>query len=578
MAFDHQARVNEHASSAAPRRRGFTQAEAPILARPLARSGPMIEFIGTVRVLAILIVTASSLAVPPLGRDVAFAQIAGASTPNGNESPKGEDVSRRPVSAGPEFAREADAWISDALARLEVVPGLAVAVVVDDTVVLADGWGMADVEAGIPATEETVFYIASATKSFTALAGAILDADGRVDLDSSVASHLNGVTLDPEMHAEEVRLRDLLTHTSGIDNDPIPIRLAYTGEHDPETLWRLLDESTPNEDAPLGTFDYTNFGYNLYTMFTDRELGVRWQDLLAREVFGPIGMERTSAYTSLPKDRGWPVAVPYNGLGASGVEPVGLDKTDATMQSAGGIVTTAQDLGRWIRFQLGNGRIDGVQVTGTDVVKHTHEPLVEASGRPPFAWHHYGLGWGHGDVHGRTLLHHSGGYPGFRSFVSFSPDLDMGVAIVANESVVGSSLVDVFATWIYDWWLSAPNTEDSIAPLLERRDEVRKRFEASRSERAVRQWALGRPRADYAGVYEDPIWGTVVIEEQDGDLEVRAGNLHCIATAFEKPETMRVELIPGQGYIVRFFPENIDEGPVREVEIDGVFYKRAKGR
>ena len=156
----------------------------------------------------------------------------------------------RSVEQAQVFRSEAEAWIGGVLDRMEVVPGLALSVVVGDSVVLAEGYGLADVENVVPATGETVYYIASATKPFTALMALVLESNDVVDLNSTLAGHLPGVTMADSLRPEEVRLRDLLTHTSGIANGPITGRLAFTGEHDPETLWRLLDHSTGAEGLP----------------------------------------------------------------------------------------------------------------------------------------------------------------------------------------------------------------------------------------------------------------------------------------------------------------------------------------
>ncbi len=483
----------------------------------------------------------------------------------------------RPPSDAARFAADADAWITDALTRLEVVPGLVLAVVVDDQTVLAQGFGLADLEHDVDATSDTVYYIASATKSFTALAAAILDARGEIDLASSLASHLDGVEMAPELVPDRVTLTDLLTHTSGIDNSPIAFRLAYTGQHDPDLLWRLLASSTPTEDAPLGTFRYTNVGYNILGMILDRETGMRWQDQLAATIFEPLGMARTTAYASRPVAGGWPRAMPYVGVVPGGPERIPLEKADETMQSAGGMMTTARDLARWLTFQINLGRLDGRPIVDADVVRRTHEPLVATGeeGRPPFGQTAYGLGWSHGALHDHRVLHHSGGFPGFRSLVSFMPDDRVGVAVLVNEGSIGFRLADVVGVWAYEWWLDVPAGERTASgdadALVARRAQLVERVAADRAKRAARTWALSRPLGDYVGRYANSLYGTVEIGEHEGRLNVRLGNLSCVSEPYERPETMRVELVPGSGRVLRFEPET---GPVERIQLDGDTYER----
>ncbi|HKI84514.1 MAG TPA: serine hydrolase domain-containing protein, partial [Candidatus Krumholzibacteria bacterium] len=204
----------------------------------------------------------------------------------------------RNLSDGNLFVAETDSFMNALLAQLPEIPSVAIAVVLDDQVVLTRGYGTADRERHIPASDETIYYIASATKPFTALAAALLDERGTLDLDSSLASHLTDSPMNPQLIAQGVTLRDLLSHTSGLENDPITTRLAYTGEHTPQQLWDLLSSTKANE-AGAGNFQYTNFDYNLLTMILDHERGIQWQDLLREEIFEPAGMKRTTAYASL---------------------------------------------------------------------------------------------------------------------------------------------------------------------------------------------------------------------------------------------------------------------------------------
>ena len=481
---------------------------------------------------------------------------------------------RRPLSDADAFVQETNAWADATLEALGVVPAFALAVVVDDEVVLAEGYGTADRELGLAADADTQFYIASSTKPFTALLAAIHDARGTIALDSPLAHHLDGAALAPELVPDQVRMRDLLTHTSGIDNGPIGFRVAYSGDHDPETLWALLPRSTAMEEAPLGTYRYTNVGYNLYTMMLDRETGTRWQDQLQQHLFAPLGLERTTAYVSRGEAHGWPSAAPYFGLDPNGIHRYSLQKKDNTMQSAGGLLTTARDAGRWLEFQLNHGRLDGRQLVDAEIVRRTHEKLVDASG-PSLGFDQtgYGLGWSHGTHRERTVLSHGGGFAGFRSVLSFMPEAGIGVAVMVNESSAGTKLVSIAAHRAYDWWLGEElgEIDAQVAGMAEKVDVFRERVRADREKRGAREWQLARPNAAYTGSFFNELYGTITVEETGDGLSVRLGNLHCEGEAFTKPETMRVELVPGTGEVFSFLPV---EGPVETIHYDGEDFAR----
>ena len=180
-------------------------------------------------------------------------------------------------------AEEVEAFVSEAMEELAVVPGLAVAVYTPDGIYMR-GFGVTDLDTNAPVTPETAFYIASSTKSLTAMTMAILDSDGRIDLDQSIAEFAPDAPFPDEVRADEVTIRHLLSHTSGLRNSPIGFRAAYPGQHTPELNWQLLAETRIREEAPLGSFEYTNEGYNILTVLTDRRFGNKWQDLIAETV------------------------------------------------------------------------------------------------------------------------------------------------------------------------------------------------------------------------------------------------------------------------------------------------------
>ena len=482
---------------------------------------------------------------------------------------------RAPADAGV-FASAADLWAPQVLRTLEGVPGFAMVVVVDDEVVLSRGYGQADIEHRLESTDETLYYIASATKPFTALLATMLDARGRIVLDDPLAAHLHGASLDAALRPQEVELRDLLTHTAGIDNPPLVWRLAYTGDYDSELLWKLLEKSIPMDKAPLGQYEYTNVGYNIYGLIVARETGRPWQDLMQEEIFAPLGMERTTASASRPQKREWPIAGPYYGLLPDGWRRVATEKTDATMHTAGGVFTTARDLGRWLEMQINAGTLDGRQVVDPALVRTTHAPLVEVTNdRPPFGQTASGLGWAHGGWRDRRVLFHGGGFPGYAALVSFMPEERIGVAVLVNETHLGDALVGLATVWAYDWWLQVPEAEGAASGMLDemvaRRDKVRAGIAADIDKRSSRSWTLSRPLADYVGRYANELYGTVEILAEEGTLAVRQGNLRCRAEPFTKPDMIRVEMIDGRGTALAF---KIGAAGVDGLELQDIAYAR----
>lgn len=461
------------------------------------------------------------------------------------------------------FTEAAGTFIAETLDAFGAVPGLSVAVVRGGETVYARGFGHANVEAGVEATADTPFYIASATKPFTALLAVLLDREGALRLDASLADLFPDVAFDPAIEADSVTVRHLLSHTAGIDNGPIGFRAAYTGEHTPDGMRRLLAGTAVEEDSPRGTFEYTNVGYNILSLRLDELAGGPWQDLLAARLFRPLGMTRTTAYAS--EAARWQPAAPYAVHPEHGPQRLALVKHDDTMQAAGGMYASAADLARWLAVHLNEGRLGGRQVVPADAVAEAHRPLAADRGESygVFARDGYGLGWQTGTYDGDPMLHHFGGFAGFHAHTSFMPGRDLGVVVLANEAGAGGRLASLVAAFIYDWWHAPPaDRADVVAGAEADRDDLLVQFEAGMqryaddlAERAERTWQLAHAPATYAGTYVHPEFGTMEVTADGGALAARFGRLHAVATPFPEAETARVELVPGRGQVLRFVSE-----------------------
>lgn len=454
------------------------------------------------------------------------------------------------------IAADLDARAAEGLAKLNTVQGVAIAVYTPDGV-YAKGFGVTDIDTGAPADADTAFYIASSTKPFTALAMSILDRRGAIDLDATLSKFAPGAEFPAAVKPGETTLRNLLTHTSGIKNDPIGFRVAYTGQHDPKTLWRLLGASEVNADAPLGKFQYTNAGYNILTILTDRALGKPWQDVLAEEIFAPAGMTRTSAYMSKAAREGWTVARPHATVGPGAPSRIYLEKTDATMQSAGGMIMSANDAARFLELVVEDGRLGGREVVPAEVVRATRAPYAEvgeSSGE--YSRDHYGLGWYIGNYRGDAMAHHFGGFAGARAHLSYLPERKIGVAVFINDSEAGFELADIIANYVYDALTgkddAASRYEQSLTKTAAMVAMYNAKIAADREKRAGREWTLSLPRRAYVGTYESDLAGVFEISLDGDDLVVTIGNLHAVAEPFTAPDTIRVELFPGLGEVIGF--------------------------
>lgn len=462
------------------------------------------------------------------------------------------------------FAGESDRFIRETLSRMPAIPGVAIAVVKDGAPAYLRGFGMADVERGEPMTAESLLYIASNTKSFTALAAAVLEHRGVLALDDPLTSYLPCAPFPPPTKPGEVTLRDLLTHTSGMVNDPLVFRTAFSGEHTPELLMRLLRRTTVNQDAPRGKFSYTNTGYLIAAMAMREATGTEWQDLLRRLIFRPLGMSSTTARAAdIPA--GAVVAAPYRATGLSTRVRVALEKTDQTLHPAGGIFTSGKDLARWLSTQMSLVP----HPLPRSVIDATHVPQVTAEGRVgPFTRHGYALGWIAGSYGNEKLLYHLGTYPGANSLISFVPERKLGVAVFVNEDVAGVRTAMLLTAFVYDWWL---RTEGSAAAQAKFRNDIESRLGNIESLPEPIRFAREQAKP-LLGTYESPEYGTLLVSLTPGGvLHLAIGAQQGPVIAFEEGK-VRVPLRPGRPEELTFVVEN-----GRAVRVNygewGVFYR-----
>ena len=455
-------------------------------------------------------------------------------------------------------------YVSELLTRLPVTPGLSLAVVRGDRVVFAGGFGHRDVRARLPVTTQTQFYIASTTKSFTGTAAKLLADEGRFDLDAPIKKYLPALVLKAPLAAEQITIRDLLTHRSGISNEAINFRTAYTGQHDAGVLLELL-ASYSKPTSP--EFRYSNIGYLVAALAMEKATGETWQQVVERKIFLPLGLKHTSAFASQAKASG-DFALPY----LAGAEGDGLFtelpyKDDSTMHAAGGIWSSAEDLAKWLVVNMNAGRYDGRQIIPASSLEEILAAQINQK-RDFYRYkrYGYGLGWNIGTYNGDKLIHCFGEFAGFRPHVSFMPEHRIGVVVLVNESTDAFTLPDLIACDIYDHLLGRrrllatgahPEIEKYADGLRKERDERAAGKAAAKAAKAAN--AGGEQKsgptlapAAYAGAYANPEWGEIVIAAaEDKSLSLRFGVISA-ALVHLAGDTFEAELRPGDSSKITF--------------------------
>ncbi len=471
------------------------------------------------------------------------------------------------------IARAVDSVAARALSDM-LAPALGVAITMDGRTIYSKSHGMADVTAGIRANDRTLWYIASTSKSFLGIGVALLAHDGVLRLDAPITRLLPDVKWHPDVRAHSLTLAHFLSHTHGIADNAITSSAAFTAAI-PESRWPSLIALAGR--MPTGDLVYSNFGYNVAAMVIDAKRPEGWKRYIEQSVLRPAGMRETYARVSGldPRRIARPHRLRANGRYTS--EP--FFKIDATMNAAGGHLATLNDLARWTIVQMDSGVIDGRRVFPAAAVALSHRLIAkhtraEAKRFGYFEREGWGAGWDIGTHEGERMVSRFGSYDATRSHVSFLPQRRIGV--VAMSTGGPSILTDLIAAFAYDLEAGRPDArsraEVRLGELRRRVANSRKNVVTQDSIRAARQREpLGRPLTAFAGVYEEPAFGRLVITHSDGRLAYRWGALYGPVEIHDASKSQfRIETA-GSGNVMTFAPPT---GPVRSVEVQGVTFTR----
>lgn len=309
--------------------------------------------------------------------------------------------------------------------------GLAAAVIRDGSLDWFLGHGVANVESKAPITPDTVFRIASITKTFTAIAIAQLWERGVVDLDAPASEYLRSFRLVPAQPDFQPTLRHLLTHTAGIGYwrrfadllRPAVGAADRAGRSGALPLPAYYRKGLPVEVEPGSKWAYTNHGFAVLGQIVEDVSGLPLDRHLREHVFAPLRMEHTDLIRS---ERIQPRLATGYVLRSQGLKPA-ADR-DVPVPGAGGAYSTTGDMARYVAALLNHGANDHGSVLRPETLASMFEPHFQADPRAP-GW---GLGFELGDEDGHRTVGHTGILSGFLSAMVTAPDDGVGVVVLGN--------------------------------------------------------------------------------------------------------------------------------------------------
>jgi CubicO group peptidase (beta-lactamase class C family) len=418
-------------------------------------------------------------------------------------------------------------WLDVAKLRLEAmrkewqVPGVGVAIVHRDHVLMASGMGVKEVGQEGTVDGQTLFAIASNTKAFTTMAIAKLVERGKLSWDDLVRTHLPDFTLHDRWISSELTVRDLVTHRSGLGTFSGDL-LWWASDYSRKELTSKL-RHLPAEGPFRSHYGYSNVLYIVAGQVIESVSGESWESFVRKEILGPLGMHRTLVSVRDLVSAG-NYAQPHKTLATSS-QPIPWMNWD-NMAPAGSLISSPEDMAKWVAALLRNAS----QPEGPLVKQRTlHDlwapqtivPISDASASrfPSTHFRAYGSGWALSDYQGRKLIAHGGGYDGMYSQVMLVPEEQLGVVVLTN-SMTGYPSAATYE--LIDLALGLPS-RDWSGENLELFRKSRQAFR-ERIDKAIQPVATNtkpsHPMTDYQGVFECPMYGQVKVDSAGDQLKI----------------------------------------------------------
>lgn len=415
-----------------------------------------------------------------------------------------------------------DRYIESSLSDWQA-PGLAIAIVRNDSVVHARGYGVRRIGEPARIDDRTMFATASTTKAFTSALIAMLVDEKKMRWDDPATSYLPGFQLYDPYVTRELTIRDLLSHRSGLSRGDLS---WYGTPIDRDEVIRRVRFLRPTTSF-RSSYGYQNVMYVAASQAAARVTGKSWDEFVDERLFTPLGMDET--VTSIRDLAGRQNVAQPHALVNKKVVAIPYRNVD-NIGGAGAMNSNVRDMAQWLRFQLANGLWEGRQLITPASMRelrrpHTIVPLDTVAERinPTTHFRAYALGWNTEDYRGRRIFNHAGNLDGMSSVVGFMPEENIGVVVLVNMNQVALTAAIMRRVW--DLHLGGTPSDWSGIFLKLRRDGIAR---SDSTERKLAADRVGGTRpslslSSYAGTYTDSLYGQVAIRVERNKLVADAG-------------------------------------------------------
>ncbi|NQZ23961.1 MAG: serine hydrolase [Colwellia sp.] len=469
-----------------------------------------------------------------------------------------------------------DRYVNAVKKEVGLPSGTAIAIVKDGQIIYEGYFGYANIKEQKKVTDKTAFYIASVTKPLFALSTLLMENNGDIN-DNTTMSEMFPQLNFPYIDKNKVQVKHLLSHSHALANRPLEDTLAFTGQHNKSQRLKLATSTTINQTTQLGDFQYSNLGYNLFSIWAEDRFKQDWQKTIDDLVYQPLAMKHTSSYISDADKRGFEIAQPYGLDVDDPKEILPFVKSDITMQAAGGAVASARDMAKFLIAQLNEGRVDGKQVFPAKVIEKSHQQLAGYDAKwKDFKRDGYAWGWYIGPYKEEQMLHHFGGTAGTHAHASFMLEHNIGLVVLNNEEIIGSRMTNAIADIAYSILLEKGDGNAIVDTHIKSMDKnwqaiqgyIEENVASHQKRNASRVMKLTQAKVNYTGVFHNPLWGDLKVELLKTDeFKFTLGELYAVATAATLPDEFRIQFQIDSGRIASY---NLVGGKLSEIDIIGI--------
>ncbi len=409
------------------------------------------------------------------------------------------------------------------------IPGMAVAIIENGEVVFQNGYGVKDLKTKEPVTTQTLFSLASVTKSFTATLGVMLLDENILCLDTPVKEFFPEFDLYDDVTEENVTFRDFLCHRSGLG------RYDFYRANAPKDRSRLMEDLKYLEQTRdfRDLFAYSNIGYAIAGDLMAQKAGSTWEELIQKKILNPLDMKGT-LFSTEEMQKSADYAKPHIDWGEGETIEIGFHNAN-TIEAAGGLVSNAEDLAKWVIFNINKGQVENTKLLSPRFFRQLESPHVSIARRSPYSeklYPQYALGRFVESYRGNLHVHHGGVLFGFTSHIAWLPDKKIGVVILANKN--GTRFVNALEGEILDRMLGVEPADWNGRFLAnqKRTDEYFRNLAAQPDTIKQNGTILSHKEEAYLGKYKSKGYGEIEIIQEGEEFKAILTTERCRLTRY----------------------------------------------